>query len=426
MSSELIESKELFHKWYKKFYEKHNGYQPDTNWFNRVQESHKGIRKFIGGIRLARKVEIDGSHEFLPSYNEAKGILFGIKSVIPDLEVKLGGDLSQLLRPTIRIGKRDIRTGRALLTWFDKSDNVERYRRGELEDYISKLGIVLSRNKCSGTSLNVNLTTAARAFCLLGHYTVDARSCFKQTGGNEDNKYYLAQSKDSFVLLLTDDEGRYVARFWGAAGDRYKTWNLTNFYSSEDSFYTQGDIFTCVKMFFANLLKIDISDLMCDSDKFGMTDDMIYQNEENWSYSKLKKEIPIQTLEVNLEGLDGDFFTCDLCHETSDAHHDEPYYLEGKHLCYECYHDDNKVHECDYSGQLTTEELVEVIGCNGVPWNVKKHYVDQKSRFQVCSNKNCEFKGMPIIVDFMKTRGGKKFCCPCALEIDYEKKSVKC
>jgi hypothetical protein len=340
MHNDLIEDYKKFSEWNEQFINENGGFVATEDWFNKVQESHLNLRKEIGGVRCIKTYDLKAK-DLSAGLKFCEHEIETIREAIPNIDELCSG-AENLLKPTITIGKRQIKTGKALSQWFEKSTNSgDLLLRSKLTKAISKLG---DKWITSDESLTVMLTTTAKSFALLGHLGPDSESCFAQTVSNEEHKYILGQTPNTFILLIKED-GKNIARFWGFTNDERTVYTIANFYIKGG--VQRGRIFKAVELFFADLLNINLKELHCEEDiGFVSETKFLYFNNASWSYSasKINKD---QILEPVNKGI-LDEWLCTHCDEYESQ--GEGGTVDDDAVCRYCFEDANY---CEYSDRHT-------------------------------------------------------------------------
>jgi hypothetical protein len=400
-----------FEEWFDNFVtDNGGGYKPNDNWFNNVQKAHKNLREFLGGDKKTMLVDLKANQK---AADEAK-----VKPLIEDLFKTWPSldsfvhDKNDLLRPIINVDGKGIKTGKAIMRWADDY-LIDKDTKNKLNNIISKLGSGWAHAKSVECQLTVMLSTTAKAFCLLGHLGPDEESCFAAGGCNDDHKFVLGQTENTFVLLVKEN-GKNIARFWGFATPDRKIFTLSNMYLAAGA--SEGSIFEAIRHFFGGLLRVDVSKIKEYNDiaKIG---EGIYFNGDTWSFTTLTNPKKIK-LVPNQEGISNDV-QCPHCNESWDADEINFEEVDGINVCYNCYDDANY---CDYSDSKTLEEIVTFVDKTGHQLYVKESLI-KKEGWKKCSicDHHCE---KPY-----EFNARKRYCQSCVFdnkhEIDEHKKKKK-
>ncbi len=349
---------------------KHGKIYVDKPWFDLVQDQHQAIRKELGEIDRTRFVNVTA---FTGSIDKkvVDPLISELRKLIPDLayncEVRKF-NTAQLAYPTVPIGSHKvIKTSKFIInTAREKGANL-----AEVNKIIAELGQCWSRAKSEDGELKVSLLTNAMSFLRLGHYEVDKDSCFKNTSENADHKKNLAVGPNTFVILLEEDD-KIVGRFWGFVDEKFKIWNVCNFYF--DKKVHEGNILVALKHFFAELMDVEAEKLEIHEDKVAV-DEGIYHNPYGSFSFTTQKRLAKSRLVWDIEK---DENTCPTCLAIR-PNRNKWGMIDGEECCDYCFATSRK---CDISDEKTFEDLFPVIDKNGKKCNCKRSLLHE---FVVCN-----------------------------------------
>jgi hypothetical protein len=209
--------------------ESSDGYPADLpEWLEDIDNSHKHIRKLLGGISNKFSISVKGSEEpsgIQEDHPTAISIIDFILGELPEYLNTYKLKKQDLLKPMI--GK--VKTTKHISTYarkiFGKDINHPEY----LKQDISDLGNLHSLYNTKDQDLEITIDTSPEAFVNLSFYGVDSKSCFR----DHYYKYYLAVSNDSFVVLFREKgNDKILARCWGFVTDE-NVLNICNLYGDK-------------------------------------------------------------------------------------------------------------------------------------------------------------------------------------------------
>lgn len=254
------ESLSEFMEYYKSFAERHGDNHLDLDlWFARVQKYHQNIREKIGGIRHSYTIKLSNNDKEIV-FTPEEAIYNVWRSIYNLCDSESGNRYSKSMKIVDELIKDGI-----LPKGFESSyiiDSHSRKRKSskiildkfnklklfELESIVSKFGQFWTKSiiplECKDLEVDINLTTSAKAFILLGHYGPDSDSCFNSNGDNWDNKFTLGQTEDTFVILISDPQTKKnLARLWGWYSKEIEALHFCNIYRRGSKLMHDGVVF---------------------------------------------------------------------------------------------------------------------------------------------------------------------------------------
>ena len=338
----LVESERRFKERQRELWKKHPGATIVDGWFKQVQESHRKLREAIGGVRLVKKIALEAT-QAKADKKACMPLIKQLKAEVPYIEQQLryqGLEDDDLRSATINIGSHNVlRTGKAIMNWAngDYSFQQDKEKQKRVNKIISDLGNHWARARSDKVEYEVNLTTAAMAFMLLGHYLVDDQSCFRNGGCNHHHKHIIASTDDTFVMLVKNAEDKVISRCWGFASDNYKIFSTFNMYLGKG--VLEGNVLNAKKAFFANHFGVDVGQIFCHEDKADVRmdrdydDDGVYINDYGVFSFTPEKQIKNQILGVN--GIGPQMPICPHCDLDYEDHRGWEE-IDGQLVCPEC------------------------------------------------------------------------------------------
>ena len=238
----------------------------DKSWFEFVDNSKSNIRELIGGDSTTKSLELKSIQEEIHEddrYNneEIERFIEGLSfTFIRRLENHLQESIDdwaifRFLRSPYHTttDNRTIKTSKYLRSFARKNFPSELHR---IDDNLSKMGKIWNEYKIDKLNVDVTLTTYPTAFIYLGHCTVDDDSCFMNGKEREYDKINLAQTSDTFVVLITNsDTDNIIGRCWGIYEHLYRALVFCNYYTKYISAGTARNI---LKMFSESILECDV------------------------------------------------------------------------------------------------------------------------------------------------------------------------
>lgn len=360
--------KKEFFDWYKEFVKDSRTTRYGEKWFDRVEQSHQNIRNALGGIR--KIVEVPFKDIQVPvDFAEIDKITHEMLVYIPGYFAQYKLVRRDFCISTVNKGNQfGMKWGKHIQHWM-KANNCDEELVTRINNLVSRLGDKWSKAKTSELKMYVNITTSPQAFILLGHYgEIDQQSCFRHGSSNHSHKYILAQSPNSYVILVStspDIEGANLntlqARFWGVANADLTRWSVANYYARKHA--PEGNIYQAVERLYAEILG-------CDKPKRTenqLTINGAFQNKlVNWVF--LKPPINPATVgntEYRLEqGFIGHLVQCLKCGNSVTA--EDAVSHAGRHACLIC---ETNLPVCELTGRKTAA-VYEVIHSDGKQYKI--------------------------------------------------------
>ncbi len=341
--------KSEFQKWYDNFYSINKGLRIYDSWFNQVEENHHDLRKFLGGINVSRKVEIDRDDDSI-EYRYIKDLVENLIFAIPEYFYENPINPTAFRSPMTMIGSRKMRWTTVISFWIDKKIKLgASLDKKAVDKILSKMGEVWAANRLKKEEIYVNIGTAAEDFVLIGHYGPDNKSCFKQGGQHQIDKYILGAAPNTFVLLLSHEPtrsiGKIEGRLWGIANPSLNVFNVCNSYLNEN--INEGTAQKAVDAFFNGLLG---SDIICNEGHFGINPVYLNNKGINRTYRKPIKADEHQSYSINILPPMSDVKVCRACSIGELGF--KVYTLEGSNFCDRCY---NNLPLCQWSNERVLE-----------------------------------------------------------------------
>jgi hypothetical protein len=318
---------EIFADWYQKFSDKHKlhyGYaelvpKDYKAWYEQVEANHKKIRQELGGIRHNYRIDLVGGQS-APDQTKLNYIVFEILRYAPKFLEKTGTTLDIFTKGIMPNGQK---IGRAISAYVREywDGTLESYNKQYIEVYVktvqtllAKLGDLLANSETKDETIVATVTTAPKAFILIGHYGPDEVSCFRHGGQNAHHKYNFGARPETFVVLIkttnsrmpeSEDSKTTRARMLGWYNPNDKIVNFCNFYT-RDSF-RQAQMEQAAGIIASNILGVPADKLKKYNKQFSLnpinlSDRLnVFQNSKedqpNWSFTaNLKCQIPYQYL----------------------------------------------------------------------------------------------------------------------------------
>lgn len=351
--------------WYDSFHRRHGGFRPSgraADWMEDCDRTHTELRKMLGGVRVHRTYELGEDTGRLTDEQVFK-FYVELESIIktdPGYTDAMQADLYHLI-PSRHLAEQYRRTdhhyGTKTSKWITsqlRCLTLYSETRKSLDKWLSKLGEAWGRLKGCKDTVSVTLSTSPKAFALVGHYGPDRESCFRQGASRTSNKYMLAVTPQTFVVVIrgcTDDQEeedceRNLVRCWGWWEPEGDVWNVANFYFASGT--REAIALRALKKLFTELSGKDVHFF---EDKMSVRE-IVYHNEYlNWSFSS-EKTISDQYLDaVQVKSV-----KCPSCGEAYDSDEDFSE-VDGELVCTSCYEGSNRCDRCDCN---TTQDLTSV------------------------------------------------------------------
>lgn len=399
----MSETYEQFSEWYSKFITKHGGYQPCflKQWWNECNISHDNLRKILGGVRKEVDISLEAGQNKIP-IEELKQVTDKLIQTVPEFFRNTGWTEETLRLPIIQDGTHNAHKVSKTLTASLNGLKKGTPQHQAMQEFINTLGTLWARHRTNKIDFHVNMSTSPRAFVLLGHYDADADSCFRQNSERTNNKYMLAQTHDSFVLLLTrknhKDIDRTVARLFGIFDPDKNVFHFSNYYAMPG--INEGDVIHTISTFLELITGHKYESI---EESLVTFDKSIYHNPYGrWSFRRNNSEPTAYRVIVNQNGVSS--FTCFKC-GYRDSYSDRYRIVDDSICCSEC---TSKANSCDLTGQKTYKELIQYCDNNG---NIYMVHPDVAKEFKSCPN--CECKCYDT-----KEENGIVFCLNCADEFN--------
>ncbi len=300
-SGKLSENFKQFTEWYESFCKKH-GSRPEyigKDFFDDIQNNHAEIRKVLGGIRTNTNFELKEVYS-----KGDEDVIFNltndIYSIFPNYFYESEIDDVDFLVPKLPCGMKCskhvlqyARDKKVLHSYDNYRYDSRQSATKALEKVVEKLGQEWSKCKVRNQKLTSTITTAAKAFILLGHYGPDSDSCFYEHGSNRACKLLLASCKNSFVFLARDGDSKAnepedskstLARMWGWFNPKDRVVNFCNLYADSHDLPT-GNIRELCKLQSAKILGVNPKDVKLAQENITINADVYHNECENdWSF----------------------------------------------------------------------------------------------------------------------------------------------
>ncbi len=390
----------------------------NKTWFETAEKNHLSLRDKIGGIERERKVEVQDSEESLK--------LEVVRPIVSELNREFDGFASSLYgyggesllktpmytegsHNAIKVTKIITKIANSILNnpYAEHANSVKVRKLKQVNKITAKLGELWAKSKKTKATYFVTMSTAPISFLKLGMYGVDNDSCFKPGGGNENNKFTLGKTKDTFIIVIKDSNEKIVARCWGFASSDYTIWNISNLYF--DPKVTEGSIIGILNKFFEDIMEIP---LYLTADKIRGSYGVYHNPYGRFSFAPVKK-IPFQEIWFDIN------FQCSFCHVSRDDPPENQFYFVDQYICCEkCKKKNNIKNWCEYSNKYTMSILVEGYDEEGLKINIASCYAT--SEFEQCS---CCYKYYHS--SLISLESGKAACLECTDKADKPKIVVK-
>lgn len=293
----IVSDKSKYLEFVNDFFARRGGSIGDEDWFDRVDIASQDIRQIIGGTSKTFEIELKDKVSSVPLDKLQKSFK-EIEALLPGMFANYGFTYEDLGFQQIPKGKLHSGTKwtKFIKHYADNLD-LDKAKSDAVAKILERLGQDWAKAKNTKAKLYVTLTTDQVAYTLLGHYGCDHGSCFGQTGCNSTHKLRLGQSKNTFVITVSDFkpedskslEDKALARFWAVKdGDYY---HICNYYPKPKS--DEGNIHSCVKQVMQEIIG---SPIKIEEQVMFIRQDVVYHNQKdgtlNWTiYSENTKPI---------------------------------------------------------------------------------------------------------------------------------------
>ena len=228
-----------------------------------IDNKHMVLRKkYLNGISKTLNIDIKDSMKIPKLVGKARKAAMEVSKIAVDYCYTNGISYRDLLCPTVQSGDcKGSKLGKHIRKYAEKNLKLDEAAMKRLDVALSNLAHIWAANKTRARSLSVTVDTSMKGFEQLGHYEVDSGSCFN--GYFRDDKYRIALQKDSFIILIKENN-KIIARLWGWASKNRSLWHVTNSYYKN---MTNLELQEVLQSFFDILLngKTRISKLTIDS-----------------------------------------------------------------------------------------------------------------------------------------------------------------
>lgn len=375
-----------FNEWIENdFHKRNGGFLPKKldKWYNEVDKSHAGLRKFLGDHLIQRKYYLKSQQKSI-SIESAKDIIDTILNLLPDYLTTYNFDRTVFELPVIPQGNHSaIRLGKHLTNYAANYYSRTSPQARDIDKALSTLGDLWAKNRTSEGELEVSISTTHKGFILLGHYGPDPDSCWRQGSDKTKDKYCLAQTLNTFVITigkLNTKKNKYknVARCIGFTNNNFTAFNLANYYFAPG--FAEGDGLDVIKNLIEDLVKKPVEFIEGKTSIVGA----FHNPYGNWTFTT-DKNIPVQSLVANLHMISR--FNCPKCNvdfKSEDSWMD----VDDEYVCYRCLDGANR---CEVSDELTFKRLVSAIDDSGFEIMIhpklleKYHTCDKCSRPHISS-----------------------------------------
>ena len=325
--------REAFLKWYAGF--SSGNYFPilknPAGWFDKLEESHQAIREKLGGVNKIVEIHISDEHAVSEaSYDDCRYQISALKTYLPALFNTYNYRGQELCVP---LSPRGMKWGKVFSQWMDKHHTSDA-SRAAINKTLAELGEIWARNKVSQKKMYMNITTEPMAFAKIGHFGVDAGSCFGVGGLNEIHKLIIGQTPGSFVGLVGNDKCDVESqracprtRFWGFADEDFKAFHTCNIYPRTPT--NGGDILVAMKLGFKNIIGEDVE---VTNDRV-VVSGVYHNNDSSRSYHVVGHDTArtIKEINTNDAGIE-QYRKCMLCGKFKGEHEE----FENFHLAQYC------------------------------------------------------------------------------------------
>lgn len=299
-----------FYKWFQNFREKHGGFKPDNveRWFKALEASKKKIRKFLDAETVTVEVDLVPGFDMETSKPEFNECLRQIENILPDYLNDYSLKPEDLVSD--KIGK--VKTNKHIMTYAKKklkSYDYD-YYKSILPKICSNLAAIKEKYSISKPEkVFITMSTKPEHFLSLGLLDCDKVSCFAPHKANDFNKFNLAISPNTYVILISSkpvdvdnilEEGANIkARCWGFASSDMEVFNFCNMYNNDPARYGKPLEMQAIIKLMEHLLKVDKVHFKDDIIRFSSTN--LYLNPHpKWSFSSKPIDCKEQCLAVKV------------------------------------------------------------------------------------------------------------------------------
>lgn len=273
----INENYDEYNKWFKDFYAPYKyTFKGNKRWFDRTQTAHKKLRDAFGSTKLEMKnIQWQGNKsnriaDAIDTYASYSKILAANKCAIHKMFMD-GMVLDKY--------QREQKPARFILNNLVNKDTTET-ETNYIRDFTSYVGSILKQYE--KTNIKIELSTETKDFVNLGHYGFD-ETCYRQQGAYASSKYYLAQSYNTFVLLVKDEKENAMARAWGIVNFTDKSIYIDNGYSQSGCCIQE--IMKSSALSLGN--KLFEKDLLPSEEyQINLNEDHVYVNNEGYTFSE--------------------------------------------------------------------------------------------------------------------------------------------
>ncbi len=366
-------------------------------WFNKVEKAQIEIRKFFGGVNKSFQIELKDQVNRLSSVNI---LLFNnqILKYLPNYYSFhnfpadiIACEYFQLSYSNARKGSRVsshiIKYMSEILKIDELSDTYS-----EVKKILAKLGQEWALLKTKVCNINAIFSTDPVAYSLLGNYGCDDGSCFGQGRERNTNKYFLGQTPNSFVLLLTNDnisevsENRYmnpenICRCWGFSFNNNTEIQISNYYPKKGEI--EGNLHNAIVSASFKLFGVESSeDIVVNGRKYNIRN--IYHNgtdgyKRDWHIHKKSEKLkPYDSPDFNCNTEQLTIaVSCGFCKQACSA----KIRIDSLVCCSEC---EKKANICEETKTLTMQKLIQVNTLGGK--NKVNIHPNRLDHYFMCSN----------------------------------------
>lgn len=228
----------------------------DENYFDKVQENHRNIRKLINNPSVEVAVEFVNKNKPI-SNDDFKPIIQILKEAIPHLEDDLynyyGRSLNDLKMPLLRsydTNHKFIKSSKFISGEIDYKINKE--SKAKVDKCLAQLGRLWQLNSTKSGNITTELSTKAIDFLKLGMFGPDNASCFRPTGSSNFTRPVVGKISDSYVIKFYENK-KIIARAIGALTNK-NVMNFFNFYIDKGA--SEGNLLESLKTLYATVFNV--------------------------------------------------------------------------------------------------------------------------------------------------------------------------